>query len=264
MTSYSPEFFANHHAGSLQSASEIVPFVCNLIQPRSVVDLGCGTCTWLSAVRLLGIEDTIGVDGDYVNRSHLLIPPDLFRPYDLTTPLDLGRKFDLAMSLEVAEHIEKRAAETFVTSLTRHAPVILFSAAIPYQGGNTHVNEQWPDYWINLFSQQGYEVIDFLRSHFWDNLKVEYWYAQNMFIFIQKGRIDDYPLVQQTAAKESSLPLRIVHPRLYEPLGYYMQPENVGFKTALRWAINALQRRLRGVRSRPYTPLHGETSQSLY
>jgi hypothetical protein len=54
--------------------------------------------------------------------------------------------------LEVGEHISESAANHFIESLTTHAPVVLFSAAIPYQGGDHHVNEQFLPYWVERFS----------------------------------------------------------------------------------------------------------------
>ena len=40
---------------------------------RSVLDVGCGAGAWLVAYRDLGATDLIGVDGDYVDRTLLLI-----------------------------------------------------------------------------------------------------------------------------------------------------------------------------------------------
>lgn len=67
-------------------------------------------------------------------------------PKDLTQPLSLGRKFDLCVSMEVAEHLPPSRADSFVADLVGLAPVVLFSAAVPEQGGTNHLNEQWPDY----------------------------------------------------------------------------------------------------------------------
>ena len=67
----------------------------------------------------------------------------------------MNRKFDLVLSLEVAEHLPSECAEAFVESLVNLGPVILFSAAIPYQGGENHVNEQWPEYWVGVLSGEG-------------------------------------------------------------------------------------------------------------
>src|SRR5262249_50066622 len=150
---------------------------------RSIVDVGCGLGTWLAAFRELGVTDVVGIDGEYVDRDLLEIPQEQFREVDLSAPFSLDRTFDLAISLEVAEHLPPEAAEAFVESVARLAPVVLFSAAIPFQSGNHHLNEQWPDYWTTLFRRHNYVPIDCIRGKIWDNYEVEPWYVQNSLIF---------------------------------------------------------------------------------
>ena len=88
----------------------------------------------------------MGIDGDWVPRQHLQVSLDQFMVHDLCSPLRLDRSFDLAISLEVGEHLPPACEETLVASLARIAPVVLFSAAVPQQGGNDHLNEQRPGY----------------------------------------------------------------------------------------------------------------------
>src|SRR2546421_5808773 len=106
----------------------------DLVGPRSIVDVGCGLGTWLAAAASLGIEDYIGVDA-YAPAQSLRIPVERFVRHDLSTPLQLDRRFDLVLSLEVAEHLAEDAAATFVASLARLGPAVLFSAAVPNQSG---------------------------------------------------------------------------------------------------------------------------------
>ncbi|MEG4043375.1 glycosyltransferase [Microcoleus sp. Pol17_C1] len=204
--------------GSRSSAREIIPLLLELLQPtlpKSVVDVGCGTGSWLAAFHKLGIADCLGIDGDYVDRTLLEIPLNQFKSYDLKQPLQVERKFDLAISLEVAEHLPSTCAEKFVNSLTKLAPVILFSAAIPFQGGVEHVNEQWPQYWAYYFEQNGFAVIDCLRKKIWNNEKVEPWYAQNILIFVKEEYFSKYPrLVNEYQNTDLNL-LAIVHPKIY-------------------------------------------------
>ena len=61
--------------------------------------------------------------------------------------------------------------------------VVLFSAAIPGQGGTHHLNERWPSYWANLFGSAGYDVLDVVRANIWDDARVEWWYRQNLLVF---------------------------------------------------------------------------------
>src|SRR4029077_19644174 len=109
-----------------------------------------------------GARDILGLDGDYVSREKLAIPAQNFMAMDLTGPISVERTFDLVVSLEVAEHLPADCSSGFVDALTRLGPVVLFSAAAPYQGGAQHVNEQWPEYWAKLFSRKGYLPVDCL------------------------------------------------------------------------------------------------------
>ncbi len=208
LTNYTPDYFAGLQENALSSAREIVPLIIELCAPRSVIDVGCGNGCWLSVFREHGVEDVQGVDGTYLRPETLLIPVDRFRAHDLSTPLRLEREFDLALSLEVAEHIPAGSAALFVESLTTLAPIVVFSAAIPSQGGTDHVNERWPDYWAGHFSRHGFEALDCLRRRIWDNDRVLNCYAQNTIVYARAGVLPEIP-----RASAGSLP--IVHPRIF-------------------------------------------------
>ena len=216
--SYTKDFYELIGEGTRSSAKEIVPLLLELMQPavpQSVVDVGCGTGSWLAAFQKLGIADCLGIDGNYVDRTILQIPLNQFQSADLKQPLQINRKFDLAISLEVAEHLPPTCAENFVNSLTQLAPVILFSAAIPFQGGVEHVNEQWPQYWVYYFQKNGYAVIDCLRKKIWNNDKVEPWYAQNILIFVKQEYLSGYPTLVNEYQNTDLNQLAIVHPQIY-------------------------------------------------
>ena len=70
---------------------------------------------------------------------------------------------------------------------------MIFSAAIPGQGGTHTINEQWPSYWIDLFRKSGFEPLDCIRQQIWTNSGVEWWYAQNTFAFVRATRVADFP-----------------------------------------------------------------------
>ncbi|MEG4851629.1 glycosyltransferase [Microcoleus sp. B5-D4] len=217
-SSYTRDFYQLIGEGTRSSAREIIPLLLDLLQPilpKSVVDVGCGTGSWLAAFQKLGIADCLGIDGDYVDRTILQIPLNQFQSADLKQPLQINRKFDLAISLEVAEHLPATCAENFVNSLTQLAPVILFSAAIPFQGGVEHVNEQWPEYWVYYFQKKGYAVIDCLRKKIWNNEKVEPWYAQNILIFVKQEHLSGYPRLVNEYQNTDLNQLAIVHPKIY-------------------------------------------------
>lgn len=185
-TSYTAEFFDEQSGGSRRSAAVVVPIVGERVHPQSVLDVGCGVGTWLAEWIKSGIKDVVGLDGEYVDLSALQIPAKNFRASDLRESFSLGRRFDLVESLEVAEHLDEVSADGFVESLCAHSDNILFSAAVPGQGGTHHVNEQWPSYWADKFAQFGYGVIDAIRPAIWSDRRVEVWYRQNT-ILLAKG-----------------------------------------------------------------------------
>jgi hypothetical protein len=215
MRSYDKAFYEDQMTGSARSARAVVPLVLALVPAHSVCDVGCGVGTWLSAFMKEGVDDALGLDGDYVPAEYLHVPRSAFRSSDLRRPIELERVFDLTVSLEVAEHLPDAYAETFVKSLTRLAPVILFSAAVPHQGGHDHVNEQWPDYWERLFRKENYHAVDALRPRIWENTDIEWWYCQNMFIYVREGELAKYPALAAAAA-EPQMPRRVVHPIMFE------------------------------------------------
>ena len=186
-TAYAPPILRAWSDESVESARTILPLIFALSRPASVVDVGCSIGNWAAVCRELGVDDVIGVDGDYVDRSALRIPESRFVAHDLTQPLRLERTFHLAISLEVAEHLPEERADGFVADLCELAPMVLFSAAIPYQGGLQHVNEQWPAYWVQRFGDHGYTPVDCVRDEVWDDPRVSDWYAQNTLLFVSEG-----------------------------------------------------------------------------
>ncbi|PYV51933.1 MAG: hypothetical protein DMG92_02695 [Acidobacteria bacterium] len=202
---YNSKFY-RELASAQESAREVLPLVLNILKSRSVVDIGCGTGHWLSIASELGVFEILGVDGPWVTQQ-LGIPATKFIAHDLATPLKLDRRFDLALSLEVAEHLPASAAEIFVQNLCAAADVVVFSAAIPGQGGRRHVNEQWPAYWADLFHEQSYECYDYLRPRIWSNPRVAWHYAQNSMIFARAGCDHSFGAAVR--------PLPLVHPVLW-------------------------------------------------
>lgn len=212
--SYASGFFKDQQEGSRRSAEAVVPIILDLIQPKSVLDVGCGVGTWLEVFRAHGAAEILGIDGPYVDQSMLRVASREFRVMDLAEPFSVQRRFDLVTSLEVAEHLPAESASTFVSSLVRHAPAVLFSAAVPHQGGTHHVNEQWQPYWINQFARVNYTCFDVLRRRIWKDDSIEYWYAQNMFLFLDTSAVDA-TLTARLADMPSMGGLALVHPRLH-------------------------------------------------
>lgn len=238
---YDRSFYEALDAGALASARAIVPHLVELLHPASVVDVGCGTGAWLAAFVEQGITDVLGIDGEHVDRSLLRVPPDRVRIQQLSHGVTSERTFDLALSLEVAEHLPEAAASAFVDGLVRLAPAIAFSAAIPFQTGTHHVNEQWPDYWASKFDARGYAVVDYVRPRVWSNPLVEVWYAQNMLLFVREDAVAASAALREAVVMTRSGQLSVVHPKLYinrtDPTQASVRSLLTMLPTALRSAI---------------------------
>ena len=211
---YGDAFFKNRHQKTVYSAETILGNVLQEIpEVNSAVDFGCGVGTWLSVLNDQGVTTVQGYDGFWVNTELLEIPAQCFTQVNLEESVALDRRFDLAISLEVAEHLQPGAADTFVETLTSAADFVLFSAAIPAQGGNQHVNEQWQQYWCDLFEKREYQAVDLLRTRIWNDNKIPIWYRQNILLFVQQERMSE---LKSNAPAETGFPVSVVHPEMYQ------------------------------------------------
>jgi SAM-dependent methyltransferase len=192
MYEYDADFYRYLASFVVRSARGVVPRLASVLPIRSVVDFGCGQGAWLSVWQSAGVSIT-GVDGSYVDRRRLLIDPTYFRAADLAEPIDLGRRFDLVQSLEVAEHLPASRARQFVDTLTAHGSCVLFSAAVPGQGGEHHVNEQPLGYWRDIFRQKGFVAIDYLRPLIFKDAEIEPWYRYNTVLYVAEDHVAALP-----------------------------------------------------------------------
>lgn len=204
---------AQEEGQNRESAFRILRLLFDRLRPTSVLDVGCGLGTWLRVVMELGVPDVSGVEGAWLDRSRLQVNPALVTTLDLERGFRLDRRFDLAICLEVAEHLSPAGAEPLVGSLVAHADAVLFSAAIPFQGGHHHVNEQFPGYWADLFGHHGFAPIDLIRHRIWDDRTVHWWLRQNTLLFAHERALARYPGLRDEQAV--ARPLNVVHPDVY-------------------------------------------------
>ncbi len=180
---YSGDFYSYIDAGSRRSARIVAELLLREMTIASLLDIGAGHGAWAAEGLAAGVNTVVAVDGDYVRPDQLAIPTKAFRAHDLATPLNLKRRFDLVQSLEVAEHLPADKSGLFVDNVTRHGDAILFSAAVPHQGGEHHVNEQPPEYWRRKFAARGYGVFDFVRPALAQRREVMPWYRFNSYLY---------------------------------------------------------------------------------
>ena len=186
---YDNDFYEGQIAGSLRSAVKYADFLLTIYRPDSIADLGCGRGAWLKAFKDRGVRKVVGYDGSWNEQNNMIDQAIEFHAVDLNRTIadKTTERFDLAMSLEVAEHLDASSASNFIASLTQLADVVLFGAAYANQGGTNHINEQPHTYWAEIFSRHGYVPYDLFRPVFWGDEEVEYWYQQNIFLYVKEN-----------------------------------------------------------------------------
>jgi SAM-dependent methyltransferase len=246
---YSQGFYVSRQEASLRSARLVLPYVFELATPKTVIDFGCGTGTWLAAAKAAGAERVLGIEGAWISNASPLLAADELKVADLNVPIAAPERFDLAISLEVAEHLGAERAPGFVADIARASDVVLFGAAIPGQGGTGHVNERWQSYWIELFRAQGYRCLDVVRPRFWNEADVLPWYKQNAFLFTSEAAYARVKARLPANTPDSAGPTDLVHPDLYARL-FRDPPLRVGASITWQLARKLARTALKGSKGR--------------
>lgn len=156
----------------------ILDLVLSEINPKSVLDVGCGTGVSLDYF-LQNRVDCIGIENSRVAIG-LSKNPDKIHKYNLNREVNLKKKFDLVWSFEVIEHIHPDYEANFLKTLINHSDLIILSAARPGQGGLGHFNEQPKEYWINKFHKLGYNYDGIFSNKL---IEAKTMHSENMMCF---------------------------------------------------------------------------------
>lgn len=214
---YGGDFYRGHDE-IYRMARRYVDFLCSALNPRSVVDVGCGHGVWLKAFKDAGAQKVVGFDGPWNKQDDMVDQSIIFHGVDLNVPITKKHKdkYDLAMSIEVAEHLEETSAKSFVGSMVQLSDVVMFGAAYIKQGGANHINEQRHTYWAKIFIENNFVPYDLFRPVFWGS-DIHWWYQQNTFLYVNRGSE-----IIQKLSDAGHHPMRniafmdCIHPALYE------------------------------------------------
>lgn len=211
---YDNRFYDGQSGSSERSAEGTLPILFDIIKPKSAIDFGCGVGTWLKVAKALGVKSLHGVEGPWVKKEQLLDKDIELTNTNFDKPELPEGRWDVAISMEVAEHIEPASSEAFVQGICSTADTVLFSAAIPNQYGENHINEQWQSYWVELFAGHGYEAFDLVRPLIWGDQNVEWYYRQNVLVYCRTGS-ENYEILKKKSLEVSSRLYDVVHPEVF-------------------------------------------------
>lgn len=179
---YSPEWQEGRQRYMVQSL-QCFERTLSTFPAASVLDVGSGLGHLVRRAQTCGL-DAVGVDLTET------APEGPLRHADLCAPVDLERQFELVLCWEVAEHLPAEAADTLCDTLVRHLTpegVLVFSAALPGQGGKGHINEQPLDYWRKRLRARGLQFCagetQQLSKQFQRAAPKAEWYGQNVQVF---------------------------------------------------------------------------------
>jgi SAM-dependent methyltransferase len=239
---YRNDWHARHREKTRRAASLVLSQIRRDFAPGSILDIGCGHGDWLRIAIGLGIADVMGCDGPWIDRTQLVIPQSMFRCAILDHPIKFDRRFDLALCTEVGEHLAPSASLSLVDTITSHADLVLFGAAIPYQGGYRHINEKWQSWWAGHFEDRGYATFDLIRPLIWEQ-PIDFWYKQNTLVYVRQSRTDLMQRAELAAARlpRGRLSLDVVHPEHYTRIASY---DSIAFRPFLRNFPRATWRKL--------------------
>lgn len=205
--------------GVIRSAALSLPIMFKLMSdsknatadwPLSVLDVGAGEGWWsLAALALRPKSIVVALDYEalFPDETPHPVSPWNAEAREPLPQIEDGSRWDLILCLEMIEHLTPEAGDWLVGEMCKHGTRIAFSAAIPRQGGDGHLNEQWPSYWQERFLQHGYTLSDPWRLQLWSIQDVEPWYAQNMLCA--------RPLRNGEKEHGAAAPRAFVHPAFY-------------------------------------------------
>lgn len=195
---------------SSTAAAKILSYIVDTFSPESLIDFGAGAGHWVKTAISLGVKDCTAVDGPWTDPSLIVIDKSLFHHHDLSRPISFNRRYDIALSLEAAQYHDEEGGVNLINTLVKHADKILFSSAVPYQGGD-NVTERWQSHWAQLFEDRGYKPFDLIRPQFWNDSEIPYYYRQNIILYVK-----DIELELEQVKKLQVLDM--IHPEKWETL----------------------------------------------
>jgi glycosyltransferase involved in cell wall biosynthesis len=168
-------------------ADRLATWIKDEINPSTIIDIGCGPGIYVHSLRDVGINAN-GIDID----DRILHDPYLFKADILEYAQDDREPTwtsDLVLCLEVAEHIDPQYSDMIVRSVCKAinpGGILIWTAALPGQGGTGHVNCRPKSYWRTKFEGAGLIFDEALMNKCLNYLhsgKFMGWFSQNVLVF---------------------------------------------------------------------------------
>ena len=190
---YNPLVFGYYHEEAVASAPGVMRTLARLFpSAQAYVDVGAGSGAYAAEAQRLG-RQTVAFEYSRFGRLVARGQGVDARPFDLRAREvpDVDRRFDLAYCFEVAEHLERALGDELVRFCASQAPLVIFTAAPPGQGGTGHKNEQPRSYWIGRFGAHGMRYDEEISRKLADGFRREnvrsWWLGENVMAFTDQS-----------------------------------------------------------------------------
>jgi len=188
---YSDNFYKSVSVRAEETADQVIKILYNFIeQMKSIKDIGCGSGTWLKKFNEIGqFQKIFGFDliGAIEKDVRSLDEKIVFEAIDFENIVEnIFPKTDLSLFLEVAEHLTENTAKKIIKFICETSNMVIFSAAIPGQGGYNHMNEQLMSYWVKQIEINQFIVFDSFREEMNKHQNLPFYYRNNIVLAISR------------------------------------------------------------------------------
>lgn len=198
---YTTAFHASIEDEETPQAVRLAEYIDTYVDPDTLYDFGCSTGIYVRemkarrpAIRAHGYE----FSQDAIDNA--VIPDSIIHRVNLTESecIDIETRVGnntLGICLEVLEHIEDAKWPIVLGNIIRNCNILIFSAALPGQGGTGHINCRPRIDWIRRFAELGWVVdldatqhlVNFMRGGVHMG-----WFVNNAIVLVPRG--DEHPV----------------------------------------------------------------------
>ncbi len=182
---YNYDFHKSIENDEIPQADRLGYYIKTYIKPNQFHDFGCSTGIYVKSVKQHNIPATGFEFSDEAVKNAVtsnIIQCDLTNPlYTEKIPNTLG------LCLEVLEHIDDKDWKPVLENIVNNCDKLIFSAAVPGQGGVGHINCRPKIDWIKRFHSLGWVVDLDATKHLLSYMQQGYhmgWFTNNAMVLI--------------------------------------------------------------------------------
>ena len=159
---YDSSYYENYNGSAYGRTPEWLSFfdsisenIIKTLNPMTVLDVGCAYGLLVETLRNRGVE-AFGVDvSDYAIKQARPDLKDYLTVDSILKPLK--SRYDLIVSIEVIEHIDEKDCDQVIKNMCVASDQVLLATTPDDFDDPTHFNVNPPLYWVQKFSQYGFE-----------------------------------------------------------------------------------------------------------